>query len=133
MAADAGELKARATLDNTEFLSSLKDLVAQIQQNTEDAAKRLEGMSNAFGNIGKVVEGLGALEGVKRFIEDVSDAAVGVGKLEASLQALNGTTEETHNLFESIHDLSLNSMFSLEGVLGPAAQQMLKLGVSAQD
>jgi hypothetical protein len=133
MAADAGELKARATLDNTEFLSSLKDLVQQVQSNTETAASGINKISDAFGKVGEAMAALGALKGLESFIGDLSDTAKAVGKLQASFEAINGVTQETHDLFAGLQELNLHSTFDLEGVLGPAAQNMLKLGVSAED
>src|SRR5215831_718064 len=133
MAADAGELRARATLDNTEFLSALKDMVSGIQTQVQSATEQLTSISKGFDAISQAAAGLAELEGIKHFITEATDAAVAIGKLEASFKTFTGTAEEAEQVLEQLHDLSLHSTFSLEDVLGPDAQQMLKLGVSATD
>ena len=133
MAADAGELKARATLDNAEFLGSLKDMVQQIQANSENAAEHVKGMSEAFSKVGEVVEGLGIAEVVADFAKDCVDAASQLNKLHAGFVALNGSGEETEELFEKMQQLGLHSMFDFADVIGPAAKQMLLLGATAEE
>ena len=133
MAADAGELKARATLDNAEFLSALKDMVGQIQQNSEKAAGGIDQMSESFS---KMAEAVGAVEIAKKigeFASECVDAAVQVNKLHAAFDVLAGSQEASNQAFEDLKDLGLNSVFSFADTLGPAAKNMMALGMSASD
>ena len=132
MAADAGELKARATLDNTEFLGALKELVSQIQSNSEAAAGQVESITKAFSAMAEAAGAVEIAKKIKEFVGDCMDAAVQVAKLEASFEALNGATEETHDLFDQLKEMGLSTVFGFSDVLGPAAQNMLKLGMSAE-
>jgi hypothetical protein len=132
MAADAGELKARATLDNTEFLGALKEMVGKIQENSENAAKHIEGMSGALAQVGTAVEGLAITEKIISFGEECLAAAEKTNKLKAAFEGINGVTQSTTDLFEGLSSLEFKSMYDFEDTLGPAAQNMLKLGVSAE-
>jgi hypothetical protein len=132
MAADAGELRARATLDNTEFLSALKDMVNGVQSSTQEATDQISKMAEGFTAMAEAAAAVEIADKIKDFATECIDAAAQVGKLQASFEALNGATEQTSELFEKLEGMSLSSTFSFADTLGPAAQNMLKLGVSAE-
>jgi tape measure domain-containing protein len=133
MAADAGELKARATLDNTEFLSALKDMVNQVNQNTQDAAEGIGKITKAFGEMAEAV-GLGEVaKKLGEFASECIDAATQVNKLQASFNLLSGSAEKGREIFEDLENLGLHSMFDFADVLAPAAKQMMLLGASAEE
>src|SRR5215831_5295178 len=133
MAADAGELKARATLDNTEFLSSLKELVSQIQSNSEQAANGITKMTEGFQAMAEAVGAVEIAKKIEEFAADCIDAAVQVNKLKAAFDVLAGSQEESNKAFEDLKELGLESVFSFADTLGPAAKNMMMLGMSAED
>ena len=130
--ADAGELKARATLDNADFISALKELGNQIQQGTDSAAGRFEAMSGMLGKLGEALAGIGIGAAITKVGADALEAAGKVDKLHAAFVTLNGPTEETEAVFEKLSGLEMKSMFDFEDTLGPASKQMMLLGTSAQ-
>jgi len=132
MAADAGELKARATLDNAEFLSSLKDMANKTADQSREVAGAIDSISNAFSAVGNALAALGALGALGKFYSEALDAAAATDKLAAGFKAINGPSKETEEVFNSISDLEIKSLFDFEDTLGPAAKHMMMLGVSAE-
>lgn len=138
--ADAGELKARATLDNVEFLKALKDMTNEVVKTSESSSKALEDISGGFASITDTVGGVvdaigkvGALAGLTAFAKQALDCANATDKLYASFKALNGPTEETKKIFDEMSGLEMKSMFDFEDTLGPAAKHMMMLGMSGED
>jgi hypothetical protein len=132
MAADAGELKARATLDNTEFLSSLKDMVNQVNAQSQAAADGIGSITKAFG---EMAEAAGLAEIAKQitdFAADCVDTARELSKLQAGFVAVAGSAEAANEVFESMKELGLNSMFDFAETLAPAAKNMMLMGASAE-
>jgi hypothetical protein len=130
--ADAGELKARATLDNAEFLSSLKDLTNQVGAQSKATADQIGAISDAFGAVGSAMAGIGAIGALGKFYDEALNAANATDKLAAGFKAINGPSEETAAIFEEISGLEMKSQFDFEDTLGPAAKHMMMLGVSAE-
>src|SRR5882672_3532083 len=129
--ADAGELKARATLDNSEFLAALQGIAANVEKAVQTSSDTLKGMQEAFGKVTDAVGKLAALGGLTAFAKEALDAANQTAKLEAGFKAILGPGEETRALFEKLKGMELTSLFDFEKTLGPAAKNMLMLGVSA--
>ena len=131
MAVSAGDVQARATLDNVEFLKALQDMANAVAAQTSAIAKQIGNLSSTFDSITGAITKIGALAGVTDFAKSFVDAAAAVGKLEAAFKNIAGPTEETAQAFEQIRDLQFNSIYSFEDTLGPTAKKMLEVGISA--
>jgi hypothetical protein len=131
--ADAGELKARATLENQQFLKAVGDMVAASQKGAKDSADRFEAIGSAITGISSALASLGALAGLTEFAKSALEAQEATAFLEDAFVALNGPTEETKKIFDELSDLEMKSMFDFEDTIGPAAKNMMLLGVSAED
>jgi hypothetical protein len=132
MAADAGELKARATLDNAEFLSALKEMANKTGEQSQAVAKQIESMADAFGKVGNALAMFGALGVLGKFFDEAIATANATDKLAAGFNAVNGPSKETAAIFQEISGLEMKSQFDFEDTLGPAAKNMMMLGVSAE-
>lgn len=132
MAADAGTLQIRALFDNAEFIGELKKTFKEVQDTAKKSQDSLESISNGFRGIMDAVAGLAALGGLAKFAGDALEISQTVGKLHAGFVALNGPTAETEKIFSDLSELEMHSLFDFEDVLGPAAKNMMMLGVSAE-
>jgi tape measure domain-containing protein len=132
MAADAGELKARATLDNTEFLSALKEMVQSVQTQAQAASDKLDSMTGSLKALGEAALAIGIVDKIKDIGAEALATAEQMAKLKAGFEAVNGATEETNRVFNDLKELGLRSVFDFEDVLGPAAKNMILLGTSAE-
>jgi hypothetical protein len=131
VAVSAGDIQARATLDNAEFLKAMRDMANAAAEQTSAIAKQIDKVSGAFDKITDAVGKIAALSGVTEFAKSFVDAAVSVGKLEAAFNNIAGPTAETAAAFAKIKDLQFTSMYDFEQTLGPASKQLLEVGVSA--
>jgi tape measure domain-containing protein len=131
--ADAGELKARATLENQQFLKAVADMTRASQEAAQQTAQRFEAIGDAIGKVSGAVAAIGALGGLTAFGAAALEASHAVELLHGAFVALNGATAETEAIFENLSALEMKSMFDFEDTIGPAAKQMMQLGVSAED
>ena len=129
--ADAGDIKARALLDSTDFISALQDLGKQIQSGVETASSQFEKFSAVIEGVGTAVAALAEAFAALDFAKKALDASLAFQKLQASLEAMLGPGEDAKKLFESLDQLQFHSLDSLEQNLGPAAQSLLQVGVDA--
>src|SRR5262252_3478166 len=131
--ADAGDIKARATLDNAEFMGALKAMGDEIGKSAQSAATSLQSITSGFGAITDALAGIGAAVGLSEFAKQCLDVTNKVDALSAAFKALNGPTQETADLLETLQGMEFKSLYDFEDTLGPAAKNMLMLGVSADD
>src|SRR5262252_6557694 len=140
--ADAGELKARATLDNAEFMSALKDLGDKIAAQTEAASKAFESMHAAVessaGGIKEMAEQLTLLgeslaitEKLKEFGTAALNAYAETEKAAVSLTALTGNAEAAEQSIEGLKELALSDALSFPSLLA-ANQKMTALGFATE-
>jgi tape measure domain-containing protein len=129
--ADVGELAARATLDNSDFINAIKALSEQIQGGMEAAGSAFEGINEKLSAVGQTLASFELGKKILEFGEDCLEASKNVAKLQAAFEAINGPAESTKELFESLEEMKFSSMFDLATTLGPAAKDMLAMGISA--
>jgi tape measure domain-containing protein len=130
--ADIGELAARATLDNSDFINAIKALSEQIQSGMEAAGSAFDGIGEKLGKVGEALAGFELGKKILEFGEDCLEASKNVSKLRAAFEAINGPADSTKELFESLEGMKFSSMFDLATTLGPAAKDMLAMGISAE-
>ena len=133
MAADAGELRARATLDNTEFLGALKEMVQNIQDQSANAATGIQNMEQAFSDMAAAVGTFKIAEKIGDFASACIDAAKQLNSLKSGFDAVNGASAETTQAFTDLQNLALSTGQSFTDTIGPAAKQMMLMGASATD
>src|SRR5215472_1786399 len=133
MAVVAGELKARATLDNTEFLGALKEMVQNIQDQSSAAATGIENMEQAFTDMATAVGTFKIAEKIADFGSACLDAAKALNSLKAGFDAVNGASAETTQAFNDLKELALSTGQSFTDTIGPAAKQMMLMGATATD
>jgi hypothetical protein len=132
MAGDAGDLKARALLENAEFMGALKEMVNGTTDAVTAASKQFGKMGDSVGSVFDAVTKIGALAGLTKFASDALDTANKTDKLEAAFRNLNGATDQTNALLKNLEGMEFTTMFDFEDTLGPAAKKMLELGTNSQ-
>ena len=130
--ADIGSLNARATLDNADFINAIKELGAQMQSGMDAAGSAFEGISEKIGAVGQALAGYELGKKMSEFASSCLEASAAAGKLQAAFEAINGPATSTTELLDKLENLKFTSMFDLESTLGPAAKDMLAMGISAQ-
>jgi hypothetical protein len=139
MAADLGDLVARILLDSKEFNAAMKGVEAQAEETSGKAGGFLSGIGGSLGGIAEtalgVVAGLGMKEVLGWAIDlgpAMLEAASKTEHLATAFRAIAGPTEATAKLFDDLSNLEFHSLFDFEDTLGPAAKNMLDLGVSTE-
>jgi hypothetical protein len=132
MAANAGDLLATLSLENKSFIDAMKEASDAVASNTGAMSEQFSKLGGMLETAASSLASLGIGAAMEKFASSCLDAAVAVDKLYASFKALNGATDETKQVFEDIQGLELTSKFDFEKTLGPAAQQMMLLGVNGK-
>jgi tape measure domain-containing protein len=132
MAANAGDMLATLGLENKQFIDAMTQAAQSVDQNTGAISAQFEKIGGALNTAAQVLASFGVGSGLAKFASECLDAATATDKLYGSFTALNGATEETKQVFDSIKDLELSSKFDFAETLGPAAKNMMLLGVGAQ-
>jgi len=139
MAADLGDLIARILLDNKEFNDALKEVEKQSEETSTKAGGFLSGIGDALGGIAETAMGVAAgfklqeiIDWAQNLAPAMLEAAAKTDHLAQAFRAIAGPTEETGKLFDDLSNLEFHSLFDFEDTLGPAAKNMLDLGVSTE-
>src|SRR5215471_15943736 len=123
---------AKLMLDASNWVEGLKKAESETDNSTGKMQSAFGGIGATLGAVGEVVAGWKVIDALKEFASEALDVATAVGKLKDSFDILSGSVEASEQIFEKLQGLELKSKFDFAEVLGPAAQRMLELGVSAQ-
>ena len=132
--ADLGDLVARILLDSKEFNVAMKDVETQASDTADKASGSMGGLGGAMDLLTGAAVALGAVFAFDKLVDfgaSALEAAANTEHLEAAFRAINGPTAETNKLLEDLAGMEFASLFDFEDTLGPAAKNMLDLGVSA--
>lgn len=129
--ANAGDIQARATLDNTEFLGKIAEMAQKTQSSTQNIADQIGNLGKAWAAWETALGSFKFAGAMADFASETINAAGTLLKLHAGFVGVAGASEETEQAFQKISDLEMHSVFDFEDVLGPAAKNMMLLGVSS--
>ena len=132
--ADLGDLVARILLDSKEFNVAMKDVETQASDTADKASGSMGGLGGAMDLLSGAAVALGAVFAFDKLVDfgaSALEAAANTEHLETAFRAINGPTAETNKLLDDLAGMEFASLFDFEDTLGPAAKNMLDLGVSA--
>lgn len=134
MAADLGDLIARVLLDSKEFTTAMQGVETQAKDTADKASGSMSGMGSAMDLLtgGAIaLAGAFAVDKLLDFGGAALEAAQKTEHLEAAFRAINGPTKETNELLATLTGMEFHSLYDFEDTLGPAAKNMLDLGISS--
>jgi hypothetical protein len=130
--ADLGDLVARILLDSKEFNVAMKGVEDQAQDTADKSGGAFAGIGGAITTVATAAAGLAVAFEFVEFGKAALEAATNTEHLAAAFRAIAGPTEQTAKLFDDLSNLEFKSLFDFEDTLGPAAKNMLELGVSSE-
>lgn len=126
-----GGLSFQATLDNSDFLSSVKEMKTALSTLTEKSVNESNRQIDAFKKLSTYVKTYLSVGLAKEFVSAMVDVRGEFQQIENAIETITGSKQAMQTLVDQWKELTLRSPFRLSEI-AQSGKQLLAMGIDAQ-